>query len=88
MPRAQLKQALEALHSQLEDAENIDEDMERRLRTAMGEIHDALDGSQAQTPFEALRQRIVDAERDFEESHASLSSALGRISDLLSRVGL
>ncbi|MDD9935715.1 MAG: DUF4404 family protein [Myxococcales bacterium] len=86
MPRKQLEQSLSELQRLLREADDIDSDVEERLKEAMEEIRDALQGKSRGGL--SLRDRIGEAADDFEDSHPTLASTLGRVSELLARVGI
>lgn len=88
MPKEQLRETLRSLAQQIEDADDIEPGVEKRLKEAVDEIHEALAGRPPEGALESLKSALSDAADDFENSHPTLASTLGRVGDLLSRVGL
>lgn len=92
MEKRELRQRLEELHRELQEAEPIDPAALELLRKVMEDIRRQLEaaeqGSEADPESESLIDRLRDAVNDFEESHPALTDAAGRVIDTLARIGI
>ena len=85
----QLRETLDLLHRQLDEAEDVDADVETKLTGAIGDIVAVLE-KQSGAEYEpaSLGERLGEAERHFEQSHPTLSGTIGRLADILSQMGI
>ena len=91
MPRQQLKDALDALHSELESAGKIDEADRAALLQAAQQIQDALgdaDSVGEHDPDEPQSGRISALIEEFETSHPKFAEILGSVSEALANLGI
>lgn len=91
MPRQRLKEALSALHSQLESTEQIEAEERQALLQAMREIQEALDraGTETETAErDSLSGRVTALVEDFETSHPKLAEILSSVSETLANLGI
>jgi F0F1-type ATP synthase membrane subunit b/b' len=85
----ELSATLEHLHEQLRDAQNLDPDVQARLRDALREIEDTLEEAGERGEEEpSLGERLTELARQFEESHPNLAAAVGRVVDTLANLGI
>lgn len=82
-----LRQTLEQLHEELEQADSLDPGSRELLREVMGDIREALDRPQT-SESASLLDRLREATGEFEESHPRLTAAVGRVADALSNLGI
>ena len=85
MSHDDLVEALEALRSELEQAEHLDEADVERLRATIGEIESVIVTKSEH--HATLNERIAESAAQFEASHPILTMNLARISDILQRMG-
>ena len=89
MPRQQLRDALQALHAELESGAEIAADDREALLQAVGEIQQALSRGEAEPPEEgSLSQRMSALIEDLETSHPRFAEALRNLSEALSTLGI
>lgn len=91
MPRQQLKEALDALHEELESGEEIGSDDREALLQTMREIHEALDQADAGDEPAAggpVSRRISTLIEDFETSHPKFAEILSSLSESLANLGI
>jgi len=86
MSHEELAGALETLHRELADANDLDPADVEKLKSTVGEIQAALEKSGAAES--TLSQRIAASADAFEKQHPSLTSSLGRIADMLQQMGI
>lgn len=91
MPRQQLKEALSALHEELESGHEIGAEDRQALLEAAQEIQQAL--AQEDTEGEApeggpLSRRVSALIEDFETSHPRFAEILGSVSEALANLGI
>ena len=86
MSHEDLIAALEQVHRELEQTENLDKGDVAQLRQTMSEIESALHQGGLEEP--SFSERISDSASSFEESHPILTSTLGRIADMLQQMGI
>ena len=78
MREQQLRQRLEALHTELQRADTIDERTRELLRSVLDDIEDLLERKQKQgTPPDSIIERLREAVRAFENTHPTLTNAIG-----------
>jgi hypothetical protein len=91
MPRRQLKEALSALHEELESTEQIGPEDRDALVQAMQEIHQALDQpDSAREPDTGgpLSARVSELIEEFETSHPKFAKILSNVSESLANLGI
>jgi hypothetical protein len=86
MNHKELTDALDVVHRQLAEAENLDASEVEKLRDTMSEIQSVLDQESEQG--ETLSERVSSSARRFEESHPVLTETLGRVADILQQMGI
>lgn len=91
MPRQQLREALGALHQELESSEQIEAEDREALVQAMQEIYEALSRADTENdPVEGgpLSRRITSMIEDFEVSHPKFAKILSNVSESLANLGI
>ena len=91
MPRQQLKEALGALHEELESAEELGPEDRAALQDAMREIHETLDRTESREPAETggpLSRRITGLIEDLETSHPRFAEILHNVAESLANLGI
>lgn len=91
MPRQQLKEALGALHRELESGGQIEAEDREALLQAAREIQEALSSADTETvPVEGgpLSRRITELVENFETSHPKFAEILGSVSESLANLGI
>lgn len=86
MSHEDLNAALQALHRELADSENLDRDDVAHLQATMAEIQMVLEKRANES--DTLQGRLSSSARKFEESHPVLTESLGRIADILQQMGI
>jgi seryl-tRNA synthetase len=90
MDDPELQEAVEKLHQELEEAEDLDDESRQRLQHLMVDIRTALDrqppasADEDGSLFEQLNENI----QEYEVSHPSLTAALQHALDILSGAGI
>ena len=84
MSDQELRQKLEALHHELSQVGEVDEDLERLLSDIRSDIEVVMVRSDPQS----FGDLIGEAVERFEESHPRLASAMGAVIDQLARMGI
>jgi hypothetical protein len=86
----QLREHLEALHSELASTPSVDASSKELLEEVLTDIHGLLERTEpaAEGEHQSLGDRLREATRDFEESHPTLSVAVGRVVDALANLGI
>jgi hypothetical protein len=85
MSHRELTDALEVVHEQLADADDLDPDDVEKLRQTMIEIQAAL---LERPEGDSLSDRVSGSAKKFEESHPVLTKTLGRVADMLQQMGI
>ncbi len=89
MPKKELRDALDTLHTELSSAEGLDTDTRSRLAAAMREIAEKLEGTAAEAPAShSLGDSIREAVERFEGEHPELVNAVGRVAEALGAAGI
>lgn len=91
MPRQQLKEALGALHRELESGGQIEADDRQALLQAAREIEEALssaDTEHVRAEGGPLSRRITALVENFETSHPKFAEILSSVSESLSNLGI
>lgn len=86
MSHEELTNALETVHRELSETDDLDQEEVERLRQTMHEIQSVLD--QREDESASLSERVSASARRFEESHPALTRSLGRIADALQQMGI
>jgi signal transduction histidine kinase len=86
----QLREHLEALHSELTSTPSVDDRSKQLLEEVLADIRELLERTEpaAQDEHQSLGERLRDATQHFEDSHPTLSTAVGRVVDALSNLGI
>lgn len=80
-----LRQSLEELHTELEQAQSLDDETRKLLQHLMQDIQ-AILRSSSPKQYASLDKRLRDAIQQLEESHPSLVLTIGRVLDHLAQV--
>lgn len=93
MPRQQLKDALNALHQELESGEELTPDAREALVQAAEEIQEALaddssKGGPAAEDDAPLSERVSTLIEDLEASYPRFAEILAKVSDALANLGI
>jgi len=89
MPRQQLRDALQALHTELESGEEIAADDREALLQTVDEIQQALSRGGGDPPEEdSLSQRMSALIEELETSHPRFAETLRSLSEALSNLGI
>ncbi len=88
MPDQHLRDTLEHLHKELQQAGGVDDRSRELLRDVMDDIHAILDPSAPEARPGSLVERLREAVDDFEESHPAVTEAVGRVVDALAKMGI
>jgi len=86
--REKLRETLESLHEQLEDAEHLDEQTVTKLHAAVADINAALERERSEEEHESLRERLEEAAVHLEDSHPMLYGTVSRLVDILAQLGI
>ncbi|GAA5508504.1 DUF4404 family protein [Novipirellula caenicola] len=86
MTREDLLLALQTVHQELENADDLADEDVARLRQTMAEIEAVLGRSDDEES--SLSDQISESARRFEKSHPLLTNTLGRIADMLQQMGI
>ena len=83
----ELHEKLEKLHSELEQAEQVDDSDRELLRTIVSDIQRILErpGGGPAAERHSIVEQLEDTAWRLEESHPSLTSAMSQLMDALSR---
>jgi uncharacterized protein involved in exopolysaccharide biosynthesis len=82
-----LKATLAALHTQLNQLDELDSATRDDLAAALAEIQTALNNKTSPTG-KPLMRRLGEAARHFEDSHPALATSIGSLIDTLGRSGI
>jgi hypothetical protein len=91
MPRQQLKEALSALHGELESGGQIEAEDREALLQAAREIQEVLSSADTEgAPAEGgpLSRRIIALVENFETSHPKFAEILSSVSESLANLGI
>ena len=86
MSHEELTAALDTLHRELSDTENLDREDVVQLQATLAEIQLLLDKKAADA--DTLHGKVTSSAKKFEESHPVLTESLGRIADILQQMGI
>jgi hypothetical protein len=94
-PPEKLQATLDALHSELDAINELDEATREQLRTTIAEIQAALGRRTARdqsaatpTDDQSLAERLNDATRGLESTHPELATNLGGVIHALAQMGI
>jgi hypothetical protein len=85
MDDAELNEAVEKLHQELEGADDLDDEARSKLEHLMGDIRTALE---RESEDDSLFEQIGESIEHYEASHPSLTAALQHALDILSGAGI
>jgi len=90
MPKAQIRERIQELLTELEQLEAEDAVARDRLSQVLQDIREAIEESEetASDRSASLIERLNDATRQFEESHPTLTAMVGRVAESLSNLGI
>ena len=90
MDDPELNEALEKLHQELEQADDLDDESRQRLQHLMGDIRTALERQPpaAEGEDESLFEQLSDNIQEYGVSHPGLTSALQHALEILSGAGI
>lgn len=95
MSKFELLSALQALHQQLAQTEEVDPDTRQALQQVMLDIQRVVDGpdpsvadSTTSESHESLSQKMMDAVNEFEARHPQVASLINNVADRLSDLGI
>jgi hypothetical protein len=84
-----LRENLEQLQHEIENAKFVDENEERFLRELLDDIRRLLESKERRAePHDSLTERLGHAMEQFEESHPTLTANLARLSESLGRIAV
>ena len=85
-----LRDTLEKLHQELEQAGDLDEESLQRLQHLMSDIRTVLDreGPSANEHYQSLGDQLSEAIQRYAISHPSLTATMNQALDILSRAGI
>jgi predicted component of type VI protein secretion system len=90
MPERRLRETLDALHHELDQAESVNDDDRASLAHVADDIRALLDRSD--TPDggtqDSLLDQLAEATQRFEEEHPKLTAAINRVAAALSNLGI
>jgi Domain of unknown function (DUF4404) len=86
MTQADLIEALQTIHDELESGEDLDPVEVNKLRETVREIEAAL--ARHASESKPLGERVNESALHFEQSHPRLTLTLGRIADMLQQMGI
>lgn len=91
MEGSKLREILEDLHGELENADSVEPETRDLLRSVMDEIHDVLDRREersSEEEGESISDRLGQALAEFETSHPRVSFAVERLMKGLADIGI
>lgn len=88
MDQQELRQLLEQLHTELEQAKNIDEKGQELLKDLSTDIRELLARSEPEQAQTSLLDRLGDSISYLEVTHPTLTNTLARILETLSNAGI
>ncbi len=86
MTQADLTEALQTIHDELESGEDLDPHEVEKLRKTVKEIEAALARHSGESS--PLGERVSESASHFEQTHPQLTLTLGRIADMLQQMGI
>ena len=88
MATEKLKDALDALHQELESGGEISAEDRAALLQAARDIEAALSEGADEERSQPLNERIAESVRDFEKSHPRFAEILENLSEALANMGI
>jgi hypothetical protein len=89
MDDPELHEAVDKLHQELEQADDLDDESRHQLEHLMGDIRTALDRQQAEgEEDESLLEQLNESIQRYEASHPSITAALQHALEILSGAGI
>jgi chromosome segregation ATPase len=89
MDDPELHEAVDKLHQELEQADDLDDESRQQLEHLMGDIRTALDRQQAEgEEDESLLEQLNESIQRYEASHPSITAALQHALEILSGAGI
>jgi predicted nucleic acid-binding Zn-ribbon protein len=90
MPKAQLRERIQELLTELEGIEAKELAARDQLASVLREIREAIESSEdsASSATESLIERLNETTRQFEKSHPTLTAMVGRVADSLANLGI
>lgn len=90
MGKRRLRNLLEQLHEELENADSVGPEARDLLRDVTGDIHDVLERTESASADEeeSINDRLNHAIVEFKNSHPQLSFTIERIMKTLSDIGI
>ena len=88
MEREALRQTLNRLHRELEEAGAIDASLRAELERTLEEIRELVERTPQPEPEHPLRERLEELALRFEQSHPLLTEALGGVVRALGAMGI
>jgi hypothetical protein len=90
MDDPELRDALEKLHQELEQADDLDAESRQRLEHLKGDIQSALDRETPTTTehYQSLGDQLTDGILRYEISHPTLAAMMRHALDILSGAGI
>jgi seryl-tRNA synthetase len=90
MDDAELHEAVEKLHLELEQADDLDDESREQLQHLMSDIHTALEREAPanEEEDESLFEQLNESIQRYEASHPSITAALQHALDILSGAGI
>ncbi len=91
--RQKLQATIDQLHQELAALDEVDEQAQQLLESAVADIHAKLEQPSTEDDAEtdesaSIAGRLGAAARHYEDSHPTLSGIIGSIIDALSRMGI
>jgi hypothetical protein len=90
MDDTELRDTLEKLHQELEQAENLDDESRQRLQHLMGDIRTALEREEPppSEDYQSIGDQLNEAILEYEISHPSLTASMVHALEILSGAGI
>jgi hypothetical protein len=91
MEESELRNTLAALHGELADRGQVDDDTRALLKTLTDDIHrllDAKNAGESTSAGEPLAERTQDLVLKFGSDHPQLAEALNRVASALANMGI
>ena len=89
MGEQHLRETLEQLHTELQNADTIDDRSRELLHSVLADIEELLERKQKRDiPPESTIERLREAVSAFENTHPALTTAIGRVADALAGLGI
>lgn len=90
MDDKELRETLQRLHNELDNAEEMDEESTQLLKHLMGDIQTHLERSGETTllEYQPLSEILRKSIQHFEVDHPTLVATMGKALDILSRMGV